>query len=50
MGNANRHNQRDKPPEIISYYTMRRSISILGISLPPNIRALRRSPGIFTPH
>lgn len=26
--------QRDKPPEVISYYTMRRAIGILGISLP----------------
>jgi hypothetical protein len=28
------HKQVDKPPEIISYYTMRRSIGILGITLP----------------
>jgi hypothetical protein len=26
--------KRNKPPEIISYYTMRRSIGVLGISLP----------------
>jgi hypothetical protein len=26
--------QTDKPPEIISYYTMRRAIGILGITLP----------------
>ncbi len=28
------HQHVDKPPEIISYYTMRRSIGILGITLP----------------
>jgi hypothetical protein len=33
MENA-RHHHMDKPPEIISYYTMRRAIGILGITLP----------------
>ncbi|MEN8201975.1 MAG: hypothetical protein ABFS28_05215 [Bacteroidota bacterium] len=34
MENTDRLNHRDKPPEIISYYTMRRVIGILGITLP----------------
>jgi heme A synthase len=34
MPHANRHHPQNKPPEIISYYTMRRAIGILGISLP----------------
>ena len=34
MENADRHHHMDKPPEIISYYTMRRAIGILGITLP----------------
>jgi len=34
MGNTDRHQQTDKPPEIISFYTMRRAIGILGITLP----------------
>ena len=34
MENTDRHHHMDKPPEIISYYTMRRSIGILGITLP----------------
>jgi hypothetical protein len=34
MENADRHQQMGKPPEIISYYTMRRAIGILGITLP----------------
>ncbi|TFH25583.1 MAG: hypothetical protein E4H10_09205 [Bacteroidia bacterium] len=28
------HHHLDKPPEIISYYAMRRAIGILGITLP----------------
>ena len=34
MENTDRHQYMDKPPEIISYYTMRRAIGILGITLP----------------
>jgi len=34
MENTDRHHHIDKPPEIISYYTMRRVIGILGITLP----------------
>jgi hypothetical protein len=35
MGNLSTgHHHIDKPPEIISYYTMRRAIGILGITLP----------------
>ncbi len=34
MENKDRHQHREKPPEIISYYTMRRAIGILGITLP----------------
>jgi len=34
MENTDRPFHMDKPPEIISYYTMRRAIGILGISLP----------------
>ena len=34
MENTDKHHHMDKPPEIISYYTMRRSIGILGITLP----------------
>lgn len=34
MENAGRFQQPDKPPEIISYYAMRRVIGILGITLP----------------
>jgi hypothetical protein len=34
MENTDRPQHRDKPPEIISYYTMRRAIGILGITLP----------------
>ena len=34
MNNANRRYLTDRPPEIISYYTMRRAIGVLGISLP----------------
>ena len=32
--NTDRHQHMEKPPEIISYYTMRRAIGILGITLP----------------
>ncbi|MBE9518716.1 MAG: hypothetical protein IMY68_09105 [Bacteroidetes bacterium] len=32
--NTDRHHHMEKPPEIISYYTMRRAIGILGITLP----------------
>jgi hypothetical protein len=34
MDNRDRHHQIDKPPEIISYYTMRKAIGVLGITLP----------------
>jgi hypothetical protein len=34
MDNTDRHPHIDKPPEIISYYTMRRALGILGITLP----------------
>lgn len=34
MEGTNQHLQMDKPPEVISYYTMRRAIGILGITLP----------------
>ena len=34
MPKKDHHVHRDNPPEIISYYTMRRAIGILGISLP----------------
>jgi len=34
MDKANSQQNMSKPPEIISYYTMRRSIGILGITLP----------------
>ena len=34
MESSDRHHHIDSPPEIISYYTMRRSIGILGITLP----------------
>lgn len=34
MENAEQLQKRNKPPEIISYYTMRRSIGVLGITLP----------------
>ncbi len=34
MESRNRHYHTDKPPELISYYTMRRAIGILGITLP----------------
>jgi hypothetical protein len=34
MGNTEQHRQMNKPPEVISYYTMRRAIGVLGISLP----------------
>ena len=34
MGNTDRQQNMNKPPEIISYYTMRRAIGILGITLP----------------
>ena len=34
MENTDRNHQMDNPPEIISYYTMRRAIGILGITLP----------------
>lgn len=34
MPHTHRHPPNNKPPEIISYYTMRRAIGILGISLP----------------
>jgi len=34
MENSDRHHHIDNPPEIISYYTMRRAIGILGITLP----------------
>lgn len=34
MEEANSQQNMSKPPEIISYYTMRRSIGILGITLP----------------
>ena len=34
MENAVRNPHMDKPPEIISYYNMRRAIGILGITLP----------------
>jgi len=34
MENAAPQPYKDKPPEIISYYTMRRAIGILGITLP----------------
>ena len=34
MESTDLHQHMDKPPEIISYYTMRRAIGILGITLP----------------
>jgi hypothetical protein len=34
MENKDSHHHWDKPPEIISYYAMRRAIGILGITLP----------------
>jgi len=34
MENTDRHQHMNKPPEIISYYTMRRAIGVLGITLP----------------
>ncbi|MCP4311961.1 MAG: hypothetical protein GY790_11915 [Bacteroidetes bacterium] len=34
MENSDQHPRMNKPPEIISYYTMRRVIGILGITLP----------------
>lgn len=34
MESTDRHYRMDKPPEIISYYTMRKAIGILGITLP----------------
>lgn len=34
MEKTGKHQQLDKPPEVISYYTMRRAIGVLGITLP----------------
>jgi len=34
MKNTDLNNQLNNPPEVISYYTMRRAIGILGITLP----------------
>ena len=34
MANIDFHHHMDKPPEVISYYTMRRAIGVLGITLP----------------
>ncbi len=34
MNNTDGSHHTDRPPEIISYYTMRRGIGVLGISLP----------------
>lgn len=34
METTDRSQHREKPPEIISYYTMRRALGILGITLP----------------
>ncbi len=34
MEKADQQQSRNKPPEVISYYTMRRAIGILGITLP----------------
>lgn len=34
MENTDQNQQLNKPPEVISYYTMRRAIGILGITLP----------------
>jgi len=34
MENKNMNQEMGKPPEVISYYTMRRAIGILGITLP----------------
>ena len=34
MENINQNHHEDNPPEVISYYTMRRAIGILGITFP----------------
>jgi len=34
MASKDLHHRKEKPPEVISYYTMRRAIGVLGITLP----------------